>query len=91
VGTGCSPSPFSARKAGELARKQINELVSDGKDWRLKAISMEVMRDDRHWIYVVEFEPPFSHPDLNREFPFKVIVLMDGTLITPTITSVPIE
>ena len=85
--------PFSARKAQMLARKQMDKLVSDGKEWPLERICLQDMGDNLHWIYVVEFGlPPSKSGGLHRtiEVTFRIVVLMDGTVIKPVVTSHPL-
>src|SRR5262245_41906772 len=49
--------PLSARRATEIATKQMATLLPNGKDWQLEAITLR--RVDNRWIFVVQFlEPP---------------------------------
>jgi len=85
--------PFSARKAQALARKQMDSLVSDGRKWPLERVCLEDMGDNLHWLYIVEFGlPPSKAPGLHSviEDRFRIVVLMDGTVIKPVITSHPL-
>jgi hypothetical protein len=82
--------PLDPRKAAEIARKQMDELVSDGTKWPLYEIRLATMGDGLHWIYIVAFELP-RNPEI-ATFGidnFRVIVLMDGRVIKPAIMPYP--
>jgi len=73
--------PLSPRKADQLATAKFNELLEDRKDWRRDSISLNEIGDGSHWIYVVEFN---YHGDLGGlVLPYRIIVLMDGTVVEP--------
>ena len=78
--------PLSPRRAQEIARKGMQELVADPKAWRLDEIRLVDMGDHLHWIYVVHFmrvsgnDPARLSPDY-----LDTVVLMDGTFVKPTL------
>jgi hypothetical protein len=47
--------PLDPRRAGEIARQQLDGFVADPTKWRLHEISL-VDFGDHHWAYVVRFD-----------------------------------
>ena len=78
--------PLSARRAMEIAAKQMATLLPNGKDWQLEAITLR--RVDNRWIYVVQFlEPPRADgPDRQVSSGFQVVVLMNGVPVVPRVS-----
>jgi len=82
--------PLSPRRAQEIARTQLNQLLGpDSKEWLLREIMLGQMGDDIHWEYLVTFEPPpLGHAgEANPDF-MRIIVLMSGKVVNPTITPI---
>ncbi len=79
--------PLSPRRAERLAMTKFHQLVSDTKGWVLKQIGIEDMGDGLHWIYIVDYKAPIQ--DLAGSLigggEFRVVVLMDGTVIEPKV------
>jgi len=79
--------PLSPRRAGQIARTQLEELLPEGKAWLLREITLAQLGDDVHWLYLVTFEPPpFGHPAEKDPDFIRIIVLMNGKTTPPTIT-----
>jgi hypothetical protein len=77
--------PLSPRKAEKLATIKFGKLIKNTKGWERERISLQTIGDNERWFYVVEF----SHHGSDGPPPyFKIIVLMDGTVIEPKV-SVP--
>jgi hypothetical protein len=73
--------PLSPRNAQNIATAYLVELFK-GK-WTVGGIALVPLRDDR-WAYVISFDPPA--PEHVGEFvssPFKIVVLMEGTVVPP--------
>jgi hypothetical protein len=78
--------PLSARKAQEIARREMQELLGSGKQqWELRETTIANMGDGRHFVYIIQFEPP---PDAQActmcDF-IRILVLMDGTVPKPIV------
>ncbi len=79
--------PLSPRRAGQIARTQLEELLPEGKAWLLREITLAQLGDDIHWLYLVTFEPPpIGHPGEKDPDFMRIIVLMDGKTTPPTVT-----
>jgi hypothetical protein len=78
---------LSPRRAGQIARSQLEELLPEGKAWLLREITLAQLGDDVHWLYLVTFEPPpIGHPGEKDPDFMRIIVLMNGKTTPPTIT-----
>jgi hypothetical protein len=87
---GTERPPLAPRRAEEIARKQLLQLLPGGLDWRLEGITVSPLGDDLHWVYVVEFSPPLC-PDValfGADY-MRLLVLLDGSVIKPKITPIP--
>jgi hypothetical protein len=82
--------PFSPRRAEEIARGKLQELVPTGSEWPLREITLATFAGSLHWLYVVTFEPPGreSVAESLREH-MRIPVLFDGRVIEPTVTAIP--
>jgi hypothetical protein len=79
--------PLSAQKAIRLANERKAKLVRDTKDWkwRLWSIELRPHRDEK-WYWVVEYEKwPRTGGLEGVPAYLKLAILMDGTVIEPTI------
>jgi hypothetical protein len=87
---GTEHPPLAPRRAEEIARRQLQQLVPSGADWRLEGITVFPLGDDLHWVYSVEFSPPLR-PDVAVFMGdyMRLLVLFDGSVIKPKITPIP--
>jgi hypothetical protein len=77
--------PLSARRAVDIASKQLAALLPNGKDWRLYSVTLRPM-DDR-WIYLVDFLEPLRRDNsVQQSSSFQIVVLMNGVAITPKVS-----
>ena len=81
--------PLPARKAMTFARKQLSGIAPDFADWSIQRLVLEPVGGKGMWIYVIDFEPPIPSDGLEgMPFFVKIIVLMDGSTITPALSEV---
>jgi hypothetical protein len=75
--------PLPPLRAQEIARKQLEQFVSDHAKWRLHEISLRNVGDN-HWVYVVRFDrqPPEVPTDSASFF---IPVLMNGAILQPEV------
>jgi hypothetical protein len=87
---GTEQPPLTPRRAEEIARRQLQQLVPGGGDWRLEGITVSPLGDDLHWVYSVEFSPPLRRDvaEFGRDY-MRLLVLFDGSAIKPKITPIP--
>ena len=88
---GTEHPPLAPRRAEEIARQQLEQLVPGGVDWDLEGITVSPLGDDLHWVYTVEFSPPSLGPDV-AEFGrdhMRLLVLFDGSVVKPKVTPIP--
>ena len=71
--------PLSARRAIDVATKQLATLLPNAKDWRLSAVTLRAIGN--RWIYVVEF-----FEDRPVALGFQVVVLMNGVPVMPRVS-----
>lgn len=78
--------PLSARRAIEVATKQIATLLPNGKDWRLYAVTLRPI--EGRWVYLVDFLEPLRGTGAGQQLSagFQVVVLMNGTAVAPRVT-----
>lgn len=77
--------PLSPRQALVASSKQLAGLVNDSPRWRLYSISLRpLMGSPNLWFYVVEYLPPFPSSLGGPTASARLVVLMDGSVITPT-------
>ena len=76
--------PLSPRRAIDIASKELATLLPNGKDWRLHDVTLRPV--DNHWIYLVNFLEPLR-PGAAEQLStgFQVVVLMNGTAVTPQV------
>ena len=81
--------PLSARKAQEIARREMQELLGSGKEqWLIRETTIADMGDGMHFVYVIQFEPPLGVSCIGCEF-IRILVLMDGTVPKPIVKPLP--
>jgi hypothetical protein len=67
------------------ATPTFRKLLKDVKGWHSSYIFLAHPYDDEHWFYVVAFSPVY--PDFDQlGDSVQIAVLMDGTVIEPTVT-----
>ena len=78
--------PLSARRAIDIASKQLAELLPNGKDWRLYEVTLRVI--DNHWVYLVQFLEPLRSTGAGQQDSsgFEIVVLMNGVAVMPRIS-----
>jgi hypothetical protein len=78
--------PLSARKAQEIARREMQALLGNGKEqWVLRETTIADMGDGMHFVYIIQFEPPLGQQScVGCDF-IRILVLMDGTVPKPVI------
>jgi hypothetical protein len=78
--------PLSARRAIDVATRQLSTLLPNGKNWRLHAVTLRAI--DNHWIYLVEFLEPLRGDGGGQQVSagFQVVVLMNGAAVTPRVS-----
>jgi hypothetical protein len=69
--------PLPPGQALGVAKERLPEWLADGAQWRLSRILLHPADDG--WVYVVEFAPPRQ----GLHSSFGVVVLMDGTIVSP--------
>ena len=82
---GAPDPPLSARSAKEIATVQLNKQFKEANAWRVDEIALTLINDDR-WVYIISFSQP--RPESVNESlasPFKIVVLMNGTVVKPTL------
>jgi hypothetical protein len=76
--------PLSARKAQEIARGKMQELLGSGKEqWVLRETTIIDMGDGMHFVYAVYFEPPPGRESCTMCDFMCILVLTDGTVPKP--------
>lgn len=84
--------PVSASKAIRLATKVKESLVKDNErcHWRMRSIDLQECGGD-YWYWVATYEAMFQGARATSGPPIqlRLIVLMDGTAITPAINPWP--
>ena len=80
--------PLAARKALQLARARLQELVPDSKAWTLEGLSLTQIRE-RHWIYLGIFE--LLRDDGIEGLPPRIVIpiLMNGVAVKPKASAWP--
>jgi hypothetical protein len=78
--------PLSARKAQEIARREMQALFGSGKQqWELRETTIANMGDGMHFVYAIQFEPPSDAQACTMCDFMRILVLMDGTVPKPII------
>jgi hypothetical protein len=82
--TSADNPPLSARKAQQLATKEIEAHPPDSNPWVLSRINLINSGDGLHWVYAVAFEEePENHGHTGNLREWEIIVLMDGRVFEP--------
>ena len=78
--------PLSARRAIDIASRQLAELLPNGKDWRLYEVTLRSI--DNHWVYLVQFLEPLRSTGAGQQESrgFEIVVLMNGVAVMPRIS-----
>ena len=78
--------PLSARRAIDIASKELATLLPNGKDWRLYEVTLRPIDD--HWVYLVQFLEPLRSNAGGQQLSsgFEIVVLMNGTAVMPRIS-----
>lgn len=82
--------PLAPRAAVRSARAVLEKIFTRGEEWDLSRVSLQEVRGvPSSWIYLVDFveRPPSPRPGTIGSFigeQMTVVVLMNGTAITPT-------
>jgi hypothetical protein len=76
--------PVSARKAMALAKEKLVKMHPESANWNLRGVNLTKLDAKGQWIYIVRFEVPQQSPHLIPT-PFDMIVLMDGSVVEPTV------
>ena len=78
--------PLSPRKALAKARLDLATFLSDAERWTPPKITLAEVGAPHKWIYIVEFEGPLPpHVIDGAVDTMRVLVLMNGTAVKPTI------
>jgi hypothetical protein len=82
--------PLSPRRAREIAVVSLETLFADGAQWRRSAIALVPVND--RWVYTIEFTEPLKGECTDcLSTPFIVVVLMDGTAVSATVSPWPVQ
>jgi hypothetical protein len=75
--------PLPPRRAIDIAKKEIETLLPNGKDWRLYEVTLRPI--DSHWVYLVQFLEPLRGGGNAQQLSsgFQVVVLMNGVAVMP--------
>ena len=78
--------PLSARKAQEIARRELQQIRGGGKQpWELRETTIADMGDGMHFVYIIQFEPPSDGQGcIGCDF-IRILVLMDGIVPKPIV------
>jgi hypothetical protein len=78
--------PLSARKAQDIARREMQKLLGGGKQpWELRETTIANMGDGMHFVYVIQFEPLNDGQGCTMCDFMRILVLMDGTVPKPIV------
>jgi hypothetical protein len=78
--------PLSARKALQIAKAGLADLVSDSKDWTLDTLSLQEV-DRGHWVYLAAFQLfPKDTSFFGQPPTITIPVLMTGVAVKPKVT-----
>jgi len=84
--SGAEFPPLSARKAQDIARQKMQELLGSGKQqWELRETTILDMGDGMHFVYAIQFEPPSDGQSCTMCDFMRILVLMDGTVPKPIV------
>ena len=76
--------PVAARQAIALAKEKLIKMHPESASWNLRSVNLTKLDAKGQWIYTVYFEVPQRSPHLIPT-PFDMIVLMDGSVVEPTV------
>ena len=76
--------PLSARRAIDIASKQLAALLPNAKDWKLQDVRLQAI--DNRWVYLVGFVEPLR-PNVADQVTrgFQIVVLMSGVAVMPLV------
>ena len=76
--------PLSARRAIDIASKQLAALLPNAKDWKLQEVRLQAI--DNRWVYLVGFVEPLR-PNVPDQVTrgFQIVVLMNGVAVMPQV------
>src|SRR5262249_34892405 len=76
--------PFAARTAFTTAKAQLAKLLPEAADWPTEKLYLMQLGGKDHWIYLVDFKTsPPAGCSSGFAPPFRVVVLMDGSIVSP--------
>jgi hypothetical protein len=75
--------PLPPRRAIQVAAEQLEALVTNPERWRFSSVSLRPVGEDGSWVYVVEFAEPPPRPDGGIHSSLRLVVLMNGSSVTP--------
>jgi len=81
--------PVSAKNAIRMARELKDTLVKDSKDFKWKLDTATLHPLNRKWIWLVQFNAQYQGPSSGYPNHLQFVILMDGTIIKPTIRDDP--
>ena len=81
--------PLSPRTAIAAAWEQLKALGKNPNGWRMNNISLAPIGQEGKWVYLVELEEPPPRPDGGIHGSMKIVVLMDGKTVSPSVTPWP--
>lgn len=86
-----SPPPVSMADAIKRCEAYLSKLVPNAKDWTLGTVSLErrYPYPANKWIYKIAFSPPDAEIQKGAFERIWLVVLMDGTLIKPSVGKLP--
>ena len=78
--------PLSARKALTLATEMKDTLVKDTQEfkWALRSCTLQPADGDK-WYWLVRYEAEFQGASTGRPNHLRLVVLMDGLVIKPSV------
>ncbi len=80
--------PLSPREALAKARLDLVTFLPDAMQWTHPKITLIEVSEPHKWMYIVEFEGPLPPHTIDGPVDtMRVLVLMNGTAIKPTIKS----
>ena len=86
-----SPPTVPMAEAIKLCENYLPKIVPNARGWILGSVNLErgYPFESNKWIYKIEFYPPESETALGAFGRIWLVVLMDGTLIKPTVSKLP--
>jgi len=81
--------PLSPRTAIAAAWEQLKVLGKNPEGWRMNNVSLVPIGPEGKWLYLVELEEPPPRPDGGIHTSMRIVVLMDGKTVSPSVTPWP--